>query len=113
VPSPSSQQDAGTAPTTPSGTKPDEPEEKAAANGNYVIRLGAFADPGRAKDYLAKVKSANVPGYTEAIQTSQGVRTRVRAGPFSSMQTAEKAKEQLRASKLLPGSDAKIVRKGE
>ena len=109
------------APGKPADAKPLEtsPVESrptpanAASTEVYVIRLGAFADAERAKDLLGKLKSAKVPGYTEPIKTPQGVRTRVRAGPFASMQAAEKAKEHLKVAKLLPGSDAKIVRKGE
>ena len=88
-------------------------EQSAAPPEEFVIRLGAFADRARAKDILAKVKAEKVAAYSESVKTPHGIRVRVRAGPFPSMQAAEKAKEQLKAAKLLPGNDAKIVRKGE
>ncbi|HTT39589.1 MAG TPA: SPOR domain-containing protein [Burkholderiales bacterium] len=88
-------------------------EQSVAPREEYVIRLGAFADRARAKDVLAKVKAEKVAAYSESVKTPHGLRVRVRAGPFPSMQAAEKAKEQLKAAKLLPGNDAKIVRKGE
>ena len=100
--------------TAPSRPVEARSEAKPVAPGEvYVIRLGAFADSSRAKELLARVKAEKLPGYTEAVKTQQGVRTRVRAGPFASMQEAERAKGELKRAKLLPGSDAKIVRKGE
>ena len=98
---------------------PDKPADTPTAEATapspeeFVIQLGAFADRARAKEILAKVKAEKVAAYLEAVKLPQGVRIRVRAGPFPTLQAAEKAKEQLKAAKLLPSNNVKIVRRGE
>ena len=87
-------------------TKPDNGE-------GFVIQIGAFSDPKNAKQLLQKLKTEKVPAYSEAVKSGQGERTRVRAGPYASVEAAEKGRERLRTLKLLPAGEAKIVRKGE
>lgn len=80
----------------------------------YVIRLGAFSDANNAKQLLAKLKANKIAGYSEAINTPQGHRVRVRAGPFPTEQSAQSARDRLRELKLIPApSEGKIVRQGE
>lgn len=64
----------------------------------FVVQVGAFANPQAA---IAKLKSANVPHYTEAMQ---GNLTRVRAGPFPTRAAADKALEQLKGLGFQPGA---------
>jgi DedD protein len=85
--------------------KAPEPKERARAEtalagGEFVVPVGAFANP---KDVIAKLAAAKVPYYTEA---AQGNLTRVRAGPFASKAEAEKALEALKALGLKPGNVA-------
>ena len=60
----------------------------------WVVQLGAYSEAGRVKVILAKLKEMKVPAYTEKVDTPQGPRTRVRAGPFSSRDAALKAQER-------------------
>jgi DedD protein len=79
--------------------EPPPPAVKApAAKEEYVIQVGAFANP---QAVIAKLKSAKVPYYTEV---AQGKLTRVRAGPFASREAAEKALQQLKSLGLEPGA---------
>jgi DedD protein len=64
----------------------------------FVVQVGAFSNPQAA---IAKLKSAKVPHYTEAMQ---GNLTRVRAGPFATREAAEKALEQLKGLGFQPGA---------
>lgn len=64
----------------------------------FVVQVGAFANPQAA---IAKLKSANVPHYTESMQ---GNLTRVRAGPFPTREAADKALEQLKGLGFQPGA---------
>ena len=70
--------------------------KKAAPAGEFVVQVGAFANPESA---IAKLSTAGVPHYTEAA----GSLTRVLAGPFASRETAERALKQLRSLGLTSG----------
>lgn len=82
----------------------EKPAAKAAADakpstddsGQWVIQLGAFKEAGNIKLLLAKLKGIGVPAYTEKMESSQGPRTRVRAGPFATQEAAEKARARLK-----------------
>ena len=82
--------------------KPPAPapvEKKAeAAKEEYVVQVGAFANP---QGVVAKLKSAKVPYYTEAAPNNL---TRVRAGPFATREAAEKALQQLKSLGFAPGA---------
>lgn len=82
------------------------------ANGPWVIQLGAFSDQNNANQLVERVRSLNIPGYTEAVKTSAGVKTRVRAGPFAAHDAADAARARLLSLKLAQ-SDLRVVRQGE
>ncbi|MGP1517871.1 MAG: SPOR domain-containing protein [Ottowia sp.] len=79
------------------GRKPPaaEKDNKPAAT-RYVIALGAFAEPSAAAALRQKATQAGVKTYTQVLETAKGQRTRVRAGPFSSREEAERAAAALR-----------------
>jgi len=86
---------------TPFAPKPPPrpPEKKAAVPAEqYVVQVGAFANP---EGVIAKLASAKMPYYTEPIK---GNLTRVRAGPFATREAAEKALEQLKGLGFQPGT---------
>jgi DedD protein len=84
----------------PPAKKPEKPAAEPSASEQFVIQVGAFANP---QNVTAKLDDAKVPYYTEQIQSNL---TRVRAGPFATREAAEKALEQLKALGLKPGSVA-------
>ena len=69
----------------------------------FIVPAGAYVDP---TAVVEKLKEAKIPYYTEPIATKQGTVTRVRAGPFASRDTAEKALQQLKGLGLKPGNVA-------
>ena len=76
-------------------------EESRAANvlaggEQWVVQLGAYKEAGNVKLLLGKIKQMNIPAYTEAFDSPQGPRTRVRAGPFASKEAAEKAQARIK-----------------
>jgi DedD protein len=83
--------------------KVEEPVKKdESSKEEYVVQVGVFATPQAA---LAKLKSAKVPHYTEAITDNRtGNLTRVRAGPFATREAADKALEQLKGLGFQPGA---------
>lgn len=75
--------------------------EAALANAQYIVPVGAYADPSAV---VARLKAAKVPHFTEPIATAKGPVMRVRAGPYASREAAEKAHQQLKRLGLKPGS---------
>lgn len=67
-----------------------------AATGDYVILIGTYANPANVKHLQGKLGELGVKTYTEPRETPQGVKTRVRAGPFASREAAEKALERMK-----------------
>lgn len=69
--------------------------------GQFVIAVGAFANP---EPVVAKLAEAKLRYYTEKVATSSGTITRVRAGPFATREQAEKALETLKGLGFKPGN---------
>lgn len=67
------------------------------ANLEFVVPVGAFANP---DGVVAKLAAAKIPYYTEP---APGNLVRVRAGPFASRDAAEKAAARLKGLGLQPG----------
>jgi DedD protein len=86
---------------------PAPPVDKAAPGGQtWVVTLDAFSNASNVKQLRTKLSAAGVKSYTEPVKTSKGELTRVRAGPFTSREAAEKARAKLDAMGLKPGAVA-------
>jgi DedD protein len=75
-------------------------EPVAAATGRFVVQVGAFADPARAREVRQKLERAGLKTYTHVADTKDGPRTRVRVGPFTSKAEAEKTAEKVKKLNL-------------
>jgi DedD protein len=73
----------------------------------YFVPMGAFANPDNARQVQDKATAAGIGSYTEKVKSGHGEQIRVRAGPFSSREAAEKAREALRSAGLTVGQVAK------
>jgi DedD protein len=73
---------------------------------SFVVPLGTFASPDNAKQAQDKASAAGFKTYTEKIAGKDGEQTRVRAGPFETRESAEKAREKLKALGLPVGQVA-------
>jgi DedD protein len=62
----------------------------------FVVQLGAFSDPVKARQQQQSLASKGTKVYTETLKTDKGEITRVRAGPFASREEAEVAREKLK-----------------
>ena len=80
--------------------------EAALSGEQFVVQVGAFADPEKVKEVTGKLAAAKISHYTEQIPVKSGMLTRVRAGPFGSRDAAEKALQQLKDLGLKPGNIA-------
>lgn len=81
----------------PAQTKPPERPSAAASGEKWEVQLGAYAEPSRVALIQTKLKELGLPSFTESVDTPNGKRTRVRAGPFASQDEAEKARTRIRA----------------
>jgi DedD protein len=81
-----------------SARKDDEAKRALALlnDSGYVVQIGVFANPDNAKQARDKAAAAGYATYIEKIQSKEGEQTRVRAGPFGSRESAEKARDKLK-----------------
>jgi DedD protein len=94
--------------TLPVENKSEEVRAQAALNDQaWVVALGSFSSAENVKQLQSKLSAAGLKSYTEALKTAKGEQTRVRAGPFASKEAADKAREQIAAMGLKPGTVTK------
>lgn len=67
----------------------------AAKGGEYLVLIGAFSNEANVKSLKTKLGEQGIKTYSEPLDTPQGKKTRVRAGPFASREAAEKALEKM------------------
>ncbi len=71
-----------------------------------IVQVGAFGSPEKVKEITDQLKEARLVHYTESIATAKGSVTRVRLGPFSSREAADKARDRAKALGLNPANPA-------
>ena len=86
----------------------DEPQRAAAilagktvapaapASGQYLVLIGAFSNPANVRQLQTKIGELGIKVITEPLDSPEGRKTRVRAGPFASREAAEKALERMK-----------------
>jgi DedD protein len=99
--------------TTPRSVQKHEAEPASASHatsdGSFVVQLGAFSNAANARALQKKLQSNKFKAYTELVKAAGGNRTRVRVGPYATREGADKARERLKALKLVIG-EAAVVR---
>lgn len=76
---------------------PSNPSEAAP---RFIVQVGAFASETKSKEVRAKLEKAGIKTYTDVAQTKEGKRIRVRAGPFTSKEEAQKTLEKIKSLQL-------------
>ena len=82
-----------------------DPKAHASAGPAYVVQVAALTDSARAKQLQRQMSGVGIKAYTEVVATKSGDITRVRAGPYTSREAAEKARTQLKKA----GVEGKVV----
>ena len=95
-------------PVDKTATKPDDAKRAAAIlsgqsaeskpvekSGEYLVLIGAFSNEANVKNIKTKLGEQGIKTFTEPLETPQGKKIRVRAGPFGSRDAAEKALEKM------------------
>ncbi|KPN09298.1 SPOR domain-containing protein [Xanthomonas arboricola] len=90
-------------PANPSSA-PSAPE---VAAGNYAVNFGAYATSADADAVLARLKQAQLPGFSEKTQINGRPAWRVRVGPYVDQAQAESAR--LQAVKVRSDVNAQVV----
>jgi DedD protein len=63
----------------------------------HVVQVGAFSDPAKVREVRRKLEQAGMITFTQVVETADGKSTtRVRVGPFSSREEADKAAAKVR-----------------
>ncbi|WP_263772384.1 SPOR domain-containing protein [Propionivibrio soli] len=68
----------------------------AGGSGQFVILIGAFSNQANVKQLQTKISELGVKVYTEPLDTPEGRKTRVRAGPFPNRDAADKALSRMK-----------------
>ncbi|HTP60585.1 MAG TPA: SPOR domain-containing protein [Burkholderiales bacterium] len=81
--------------------------EAAIAGEQFVVQVGAFANPEKIKESTGKLAAAKFPYYTEQVPATKGPVTRVRVGPYSNREAAERENAKLeelgfKSNKIVP-----------
>ena len=103
VPTPAPTEKPSVAATTPTqtkelvkssvATKPNTPSKAGAgANSTFFVQYGAFSELKNAKLRQAELKTKGVTTFTEVTTTAAGDKIRVRSGPYSGREDAEKVR---------------------
>jgi DedD protein len=74
-----------------------EGKPPAAKAERHVVQVGAFSDPAKVREVRRKLEQAGMITFTQVVDTPDGKSTtRVRVGPFSSREEADKAAAKVR-----------------
>lgn len=71
-------------------------EKPVVATGTFVVQLGAFSDPAKARQQQQSLTSNGINTYTENLHTAKGEVIRVRVGPFPARGDAEEMRDKLK-----------------
>lgn len=87
---------------------PQDPAQVSAESpgGRYLVNIGLFAVDANARKAEATLRGAGVRLLVQELQTRNGKRTRVRAGPYQTLSEAEAAATTVRAL----GLEAQVAR---
>ena len=73
-----------------------KPAETTSGGGQFLILIGAFSNPANVKQLQTKIGELDIKVFTEALDSPEGKKTRVRAGPFPSRDAADKALDKMK-----------------
>lgn len=67
------------------------------AAARFVVQAGAFADNTAAKEVRTKVEKLGIKTFVQIVDTAEGKRIRIRAGPYNSREEADKVLARMKA----------------
>jgi DedD protein len=79
-------------------TKPTDSKD----TGRFVVQAGTFSDEAKLREVRSKLEKAGITTYTQVIESKEGRRVRVRVGPFSNRDEADKVARKIKQLSLQP-----------
>jgi DedD protein len=70
--------------------------------GRFVVQAGTFSDEAKLRETRSKLEKAGINTYTQVIEGKDGRRVRVRVGPFTSRDEADKVARKIKQLSLQP-----------
>jgi DedD protein len=88
-------------------SKPDvkpsaKPTDTKDTGARFVVQAGTFSDDGKLRETRSKLEKAGIATYTQVIEGKEGRRVRVRVGPFTKRDDAEKMANKIKQLQLQP-----------
>jgi DedD protein len=68
----------------------------------FVVQAGTFSDDAKLREVRSKLEKAGITTYTQVIEGKEGRRVRVRVGPFSKRDDADKIANKIKQLQLQP-----------
>lgn len=68
----------------------------------FVVQAGTFSDEGKLRETRSKLEKAGITTYTQVIDSKEGRRVRVRVGPFTKRDEADKMANKIKQLQLQP-----------
>jgi DedD protein len=97
---------ASVAPKTEAKPEPVKTDVKPAdskdTGARFVVQAGTFSDDGKLREVRTKLEKAGIATYTQVIEGKDGRRVRVRVGPFTSRDEADKVARKIKQLQLQP-----------
>jgi DedD protein len=80
-------------------TKPSDSKDTGA---RFVVQAGTFSDEAKLRETRSKLEKAGITTYTQVIESKEGRRVRVRVGPFTKRDDADKMANKIKQLQLQP-----------
>jgi DedD protein len=80
-------------------TKPADTKD---TTGRFVVQAGTFSDEAKLRETRSKLEKAGITTYTQVIEGKEGRRVRVRVGPFTNRDEADKVARKIKQLSLQP-----------
>ncbi len=84
---------------TKAETKPADTKDTGA---RFVVQAGTFSDEAKLREARSKLEKAGISTYTQVIEGKDGRRVRVRVGPFTNRDDADKVARKIKQLSLQP-----------
>lgn len=83
-------------------TKPAKPSDSKDTGARFVVQAGTFSDDAKLRETRSKLEKAGITTYTQVIEGKDGRRVRVRVGPFTKRDEADKMANKIKQLSLQP-----------
>jgi DedD protein len=89
--------------TKPAEVKPaTKPTDSKDTGARFVVQAGTFSDEAKLRETRSKLEKAGITTYTQVIEGKDGRRVRVRVGPFTKRDDADKMANKIKQLQLQP-----------